>query len=116
MFASLAQEELAAHRRRIAAVDVGVAVQARASDETRVRRARRRAAEPLIAAIERARMARRVVAVLAQVRYPLGEQLVVVRAVRVVAGEAVLLDRRVFLHERPALVGMAAGAQLVHRL
>src|SRR6266513_5494234 len=36
--------------------------------------------------------------------------------VRVVAGQAVLLDRGVLVHERAALVGVAAGAQLVDRL
>src|SRR6266487_6742028 len=54
----LAQEELAAHRRGIVAVDVRVAVQAGARNQARVRRAGRRAAETLIAAVVRARMAR----------------------------------------------------------
>src|SRR6266540_247857 len=112
----LAQEELAAHRRGIVAVDVRVAVQAGARNEPRAGRACRRAAEALIAAVVRAGVARPVVAVLAEIRRALVEELRVDRSVRVVAGQAVLLDRRVLVHEGAALVGVAAGAQLIHRL
>src|SRR6187551_1111802 len=60
-------------------------------------------------------MAGRVVAILAQVRRMLVQDLVVRGAMRVVAARAVLLDRWVGEHERSALVGVAAQALVVDR-
>jgi len=60
-------------------------------------------------------MAGRVVAILAQVRRVLVQELVVRGAMRVVAARAVLLDRWVGEHERSALVGVAAQALVVDR-
>ena len=73
----------------------------------------RLAIEPARRAVDRARMPRPVVAVLAEVGRGLVEELGVHRAVRVVAGRAVLLDRRVVEHVRAALVGVAAVALVV---
>src|SRR5262249_48684137 len=105
------EEQLAAHRRRVAAVELVVAVDAAARDQARVLRPGPGAAR----VVDRARVARRVVAVLADVGRLLLEQARVVRAVRVMAGKAVLLDRRMVPHERAALLGVAAGAELRDR-
>src|SRR6185295_10088916 len=112
-FAPLAEEEFAAHRRRVAAVHLVMAVVAAARDQPRVGRRRLPAAARVI---DRARMARGVVAVLAQVGRLLLQQPRVVRAVRVVADEAVLLDRRMAPDEGAALLGVAGGAELRDRL
>src|SRR5262249_35476346 len=78
----LAQEELSARSGSVAAVDVGVAVEAGARDQPRVRRPRRPA---LVAAVISSGVAGEVMAVLAHVRRALGEELCVDRAVRRVA-------------------------------
>src|SRR5262249_9914354 len=111
------QEELAAHGRRVAAVEIVVAIHAAARDEPRAGDGRGgREVEALLRAIDRSRVLGGVVAVLAHVGGALGEQAIVVGAVGVVAREAVLLHRRMPPDERPALFRVAGGAELVHRL
>ena len=115
------REELAATARRVRPVDRVVAVQAGPRNETRVHVRVRLpglagagrvrvagGAQPAAGrAVDRSRVSRGVVAVLAKVRRLLVQQLGMHRAVRVVAGRAVLLDRRMAEHERAALVRMA---------
>ena len=96
-------------------MNIGMAIQAGARDEPQIRCFNRGAPEPLIAAVRNASMITSVVALLAQVRHSLVEQFRVQRTVRIVADEAILLHRRMLPHVRSALVGMAAGAELVHR-
>ncbi len=91
-----------------------VAAQAAPRDELSAGVSCRR--EPALGTIRGAGMARPVMAVLAQVGHFLREQLVVLRAMHVVTGEAVALDRRGLVNPGAALVSMAAGAQRVDRL
>src|SRR5688572_9896896 len=98
--------------RIVRAVDVGVAVEAAARQEVG-----RGAAACGVLRADQARdvaaVAGRLVALLAQVRRPLPQQVVVRRAVRVVAQRAVLLHRLVGAHERAALLHVAAVAGVV---
>src|SRR5262245_49451793 len=100
--------------RSVAAVHVLVAVLARMLGGTVARPGE--LAGGVDVAVERAGMARVQVAALAQPRLLRHEHLVVVRAVRVVAVEAVLPDRGVLPEERAALLRMALEAQLVGHL
>src|SRR5689334_1518206 len=125
-------EELTAARGRIGAVNRVMAVHAGPRDEARVDRRierawslaeagavlgiggrRRRALEPGCAPVDRARVALDVVAVLAEVRHLFVQEPGVDGPMRVVAGQAVLLNRRVRKHEGTALVGVARIALLV---
>src|SRR5947207_10174338 len=107
-----------------------MAVGARSGDEARVdggvertglasagrARVTRRAYPSCTDAVGRPGMPCDVVAILAQVRDGFVEQLAVRRAVRVVAGQAVLLDRRMREHVRPPLVSVTGRALLVDGL
>src|SRR4029453_10350916 len=106
---SSAQEELPG--RRIAAVNLLMADRAGTPDDlVGVRRVVEE--EPFV---DRRRMPRGHVAPLAEER-PLGdEEPLVVAAVRVVARDAGVGDRRVFPQERSAFLRVAAGAALVNR-
>ena len=66
--------------------------------------------------VERARMARVQMAALTEIRHLRDQQLVVIRAVRLMARRAVLADRRVLPQERPALLGVAGVAELIQRI
>src|SRR6266542_5219196 len=123
------EQELSAPSRCIGAVDRVVAVVARPGDQARVDggvecagfagagrgRITGRAQPPATAAVGRAGVPRDVVAILAKVRDGFVEQLAMRRAVRIVAGQAVLLDRRVGKHVRTPFVGMTVVALVVHR-
>src|SRR5215475_7662714 len=129
----LSREELAAGTRRVRAVDRRMAVVARAgheagadarvglSDAVRlaVQHTARRggvtrgAIESAGRAVDRARMPRPVVAVLAQIRRRLVQEPRVDRPMRVVASDAVLFDRRMAEDIRTALVGVARVALVV---
>src|SRR5690349_19499992 len=89
-------------------MELVMAVDAAARDQPRVLRSGPAAAR----VVDRSRMPRGVVAVLADVGRLLREQARVVRAVRVVAGEAVLLDGRMVPNEGAALLCVAARAEL----
>ena len=93
--------------RAVRAVNLRVAVHARAANQTVAAR------RELRAVVDRGWVPRRDVAPLAEHRRFGDEHAVVVRAVRVVAGRAVLGDRRVLPQERPALLGVAARAFFV---
>src|SRR4051812_31583144 len=96
--------------RVVGPVDVRVAVQAAARE--RDTGAGARAARPRQAG-GAAAVAGRLVALLAQERRACLQEVVVIRAVRVVANGAVLLHRLVRAHEGPALLHVAAVASLV---
>src|SRR6185503_7630787 len=98
--------------RVVGAVDVGVAVEAgarqRDADAARIRAVRAAGDAGDVAAV-----AGRLVALLAEERRARLQQVVVHRAVRVVADRAVLLHRLVGAHERAALLRVAGVAGLV---
>src|SRR5436190_20737305 len=98
--------------RVVGAVDVGMAIQARARERD-ADAARGGAVRAAGNAGDAAAVAGRLVAALAQERRAHLEQVVVHRAVRVVAGRAVLLHRLVRAHERPALLHVARVAGVV---
>src|SRR5436309_5944657 len=99
--------------RRVAAVDVLVAVLARVLHRAVGHRPAR---ERVGAVVERARVARVEVAALAEIWLLGREKLLVVRAVGVVAVEAALPHRSVLPEKRPPLLGVAGQALLVDRL
>src|SRR5690349_23112590 len=99
--------------RVVRAVDVRVAVQAAARERDADAGARAAGAGHAGGA---AAVAGRLVALLAEERRARLQQVVVVRAVRVVAQHAVLLHRLVRAHERPALLHVAGIAGLVDRV
>ena len=89
----------------IGTVHLGMAIQALAVDDEDGVRPRRHG---LVTPLDVAR--------LAQHGCPHGEQLGLVRAMRGVAGEAILFGRRVLPEKRPAFVGVAAIALVVDRV
>src|SRR5512141_2830558 len=100
-------------RRRVAAVDLPVAFGTASTYEADVRR--QRVGQRPASVVDAVRVAVRV-AVAAEHRRLLHEQRPVRRAVRRVADGAVLFDRGMLVDPRAALVGMAAGAQVVGRV
>src|SRR5690348_5739490 len=95
----------------VGTVDVGVAGQAGATDQPLVRGGPAGESHPGQQVVG---MTRHGVALLAQHRRRQREQRLLAGAVRVVASQAVLAYRRMFEQERPALLGMARVAGLVH--
>src|SRR6185295_606055 len=98
--------------RIVGAVDIGVAVHARAGERD-ADAGRGRAVRAAGDAGEAAAVTGRLVAALAEERRAGLEQAVVHRAVRVMADHAVFLDRLMGAHERPALLHVAGVAGLV---
>src|SRR3954447_8909286 len=96
-------EELA--RRMVRAVNVGVAVHARSTEHPVAL-----VGGDLVLVVERRRMLGRDVAALTEHRHPHDQHAIVRRAVRVMAGGAVLAHRGVFEQRRSAHLGMATGA------
>src|SRR4029079_3899024 len=99
--------------RVVRAVDVRVAVQAAPREQVGSRAPARRVLRAGEACLVAA-MARRLVALLAQERRPLPQQVVVHRAVRVMAERAVLLHRLVPGHEAAAPFSLATVRRLLH--
>ena len=74
-----------------------------------------RAGDGVAQIVESSGMPRAQVTSLAEVRHLGHQQLLVIRAMRVVAIEAVLAYRSVFPHERPAFFGVASITEFIHR-
>lgn len=107
MSVPLSSEIPAASGGSIAAVDCVMAVQARPGDKTCIGCGGRRtwnADKTLITAVCGAGMPRPVMAILTEVGNPLVQEFGVRRAMRAVAGQAVLLDSRVLKEVRASLV------------
>src|SRR3954447_19137554 len=96
-------EELA--RRMVRAVNVGVAVHARSAEHPVAL-----VGGDLVLVVKRRRMLGGDVAALTEHRHPHDQHAIVRRAVRVMAGGAVLAHRRVLEERRSAHLGMATGA------
>ena len=94
-------------RRVVRPVNLRVAVDAAAADRAVAR------GRDLRAVVDRRRMPAADVAALAEHRQLRDQHALVVRAVRIVAGRAVLAAGGVIPQERPALLGVAARARLV---
>src|SRR5262245_55543728 len=97
--------------RAVASMDVDVAVRAASRHRAQQRGARR---TPTRQRAGLARVARVAVALLAQERRPLLEEVGDRRAVRLMADGTVFLDRGMVVHERTALLRVALEAGLVH--
>src|SRR5687768_17252351 len=78
--------------------------------------ARVRAELRIAQVVERSRMARVQMAALTEIRHLRQQQLVVIRAVGLMARRAVLADGGVLPQERTALLGVAGVAELIHRI
>ena len=89
-----------------------MAIQTAPSDELVVPRS----AKALFRVVRGARMPAEIMTILTEVRELLGQEVKMLAAVRVMAGHAVFLDRRMFENKRSAFVSVATVTKLVIRL